>query len=105
MFWFQENKSFSVTLKNGFELVFSPPDKVPEITEEVYELTKLTVIQRNSDDEPILVGEGLVSIAGMLKTIELLKGLPRGFSTEELKKVFERVVIATDLQAKNKLNG
>ncbi len=94
MFWFQNNGCFSITLKNKFEIVFSPPEE--NAKEETHDLTKVTIVQRIKEDEPELVCEGLLAPFGALKTLELIKGLPIGFNKEELKIVFERSVVSPD---------
>ena len=100
MFWVS-NKIFSLTFVNGFELALTNP--VFE-EDEVRDVIKFTLSQRNDKDEPQLCCEGLISLMGFFKMSDIIRNLPGGFPLEEMKKVVERSVLSMDSLAKAEQN-
>jgi len=77
MFWFSTQADFSYTFFNGLEVVFS--GKVTEPTQKV----NMTLVQRDSKDEPVLVWQGELPSSKFIDTLHFLHRLPRGFGPKE----------------------
>lgn len=99
---FNDQILFSIELKNEIEIVLTAPNDANNARI----LNEVSVNIRDDEEKPVsVIVKEPVSITGFLRLLEVLKGLPRGFSQGNpsvLSDIIHRSVLNIDLERNKK---